>query len=724
MRMCSPVHGLLAALAYCLIASTAAIFVAASQPWLGLDLAAQTDGQVYVQGCRAPCADIAAGTVLVGIRALEGKAPMLDVSAFDLTEEPDALADGETMSIFFNRQQQLFDVLNTRMVDVIWRYAPDTDTQIAHIQAGKRPWSSLPFMFWFQLLVASVGCLIASWVWVLKPGDYGARLFALTGFTFPVFALPAAIYSTRELALSAGLFNALSLLNYLGALVYGATFAAIFLAHPRRIASPAILAAFPIVGFIWWIPTALGMLNDPDWSARFPTLGLMLAALVFATVQWRLSRSQAIDRAALRWLLLSLLLGAGLYIANHVVSSILGWAPPIPQGYAFGFFLIIYLGIALGIRRYRLFDLDIWAYRLLLFIATLLAILLADAALITLLGWSSQAALGTSIWVVGLLYFPARQWLWMRISGHGRPGLDQVLPQLVEVAFEPAARTRDARWRQLLQTLYKPLQIEAIPSDGPTRNQAALEHDGIMLAVPAQAHLPALLLTHRSQARRLFSNEDARFVDDMCHLLGNAEAGRHAFEDAIQQERRRIARDLHDDVGARLLMLIHRAPTREIADLARYAMGDLRSALSAIDAEPSRLSECLADWRAEAQIRCDAAGAALAWRPSPTTVDPLLLPREKMLLTRALRECLSNSLKHADNSSPEIELRSALSPDETFTFECLDNGQVSTPEQWVKGRGIKGLEQRLQEMGGTVKFHHQPSGNMVTVRLMLANQEP
>lgn len=723
MHMRSPAHGLLAAFAYCLAASLAAIFVAATQPWLGLGLAVQADGKVHVQRCHTPCTDIDTNAVLVGIQPFGREDSLLEVTAFDLTEEPDVLPDSAAMSGFFNRQQQLFEVLQAPRVEVAWQDVPGADVRMTRIQPNSRPWTSLPLMFWFQLLVASVGCLIATWVWVLKPKDFGTRLFAVTGFTFPLFALPAAIYSTRELALSAGLFNTLNLLNYLGALVYGAAFAAIFLAHPRRIASPAVLAAFPIAGFIWWVPTAVGIVNDPGWSSRVPTLCLMLAAMAFAIAQWRLSRSQVIDRAALRWLLLSLLLGAGLYIANQVVSSILGWAPPIPQGYAFGFFLIIYLGIALGLRRYRLFDLDVWAYRLLLFIATLLAILLADAALITLMGWSSQTALGTSIWVVGLLYFPARQWLWGRMSGQGGQGLNRILPQLIEVAFEPKAHTRDTRWRQLLQALYNPLRIETMSAGEPAFNRVALEQDGITLAVPPQARLPALRLIYRSQARRLFSTADTRFVADMCHLLSSAEAGRSAFKDAIHQERRRIARDLHDDVGARLLMLIHRAGTREIADLARHAMGDLRSALSAIDAEPSRLSECLADWRAEAQTRCDAAGAALAWRPSPTTIDPLLQPRQKMLLTRALRECLSNSLKHAECSRPQIELRIALSPDETFTFECLDKGHASGPAQWIKGRGIKGLEQRLQEMGGTVEFSREPSGNRVTVRLALANQE-
>src|SRR3546814_405740 len=105
------------------------------------------------------------------------------------------------MSNFFRRQQQLFEILNTRTVEVAWQGGANAGVQMTSIHTSGRPWTSLPPMFWFQLLVACMGCLIASWVWVLKPKDPGARLFAVTGVTFPLFALSAAIYSTRELAL-------------------------------------------------------------------------------------------------------------------------------------------------------------------------------------------------------------------------------------------------------------------------------------------------------------------------------------------------------------------------------------------------------------------------------------------------------------------------------------------------------------------------------------------
>ena len=41
----------------------------------------------------------------------------------------------------------------------------------------------------------------------------------------------------------------------------------------------------------------------------------------------------------------------------------------------------------------------------------------------------------------------------------------------------------------------------------------------------------------------------------VCELMNQADAGRNAHERGATEERRRIARDMHDDIGARLLML-------------------------------------------------------------------------------------------------------------------------------------------------------------------------
>ncbi|TAJ80989.1 MAG: hypothetical protein EPO42_03395, partial [Gallionellaceae bacterium] len=81
-------------------------------------------------------------------------------------------------------------------------------------------------------------------------------------------------------------------------------------------------------------------------------------------------------------------------------------------------------------------------------------------------------------------------------------------------------------------------------------------------------------------------------------------------------ERERIYRDLHDDVGAKLLGLAisaQRSNQTQDADLARSALQDLRDVVSRSAHSASRLDNLLANMRAETAQRVQAAGVALDW---------------------------------------------------------------------------------------------------------------
>ncbi|MFX9101219.1 hypothetical protein ABTN51_20295, partial [Acinetobacter baumannii] len=62
-----------------------------------------------------------------------------------------------------------------------------------------------------------------------------------------------------------------------------------------------------------------------------------------------------------------------------------------------------------------------------------------------------------------------------------------------------------------------------------------------------------------------------------------------------------------------------------------------------------------ADWRAEASARCDAAGVALAWS-APHHPDGELASRQKSVIERALRESITNALKHGEPRTLDISV--------------------------------------------------------------------
>lgn len=706
-----PARRLLAILGLNLIALALAIGYALNLPWLGLTLQPDENGDVSVLAAGGPAASIPAGARLLGLRAVGG-GDAVPVTAGDLLEEPDVVADYVEMDAFFARQSALAAPLHAPQVIIEWQ-SGDAPRVATPVEPLARPWSALPGAFWFQLAVAVSGCLIAGWVWALRPGDWGARMFAITGLSFPVFALPAAVYSTREIAIDGNLFQALSALNHFGALMFGAALVGTFLCYPKPLLRPRYLAALFMFYTLWWLIEALRLAPDLDWGHRFGVMSEMLLALLLGIVQWRRSKGEAANRAALRWFMLSLLLGSGLFILSTVVTVSLGWLPPLPQGYAFGFFLFIYIGIGLGLGRYRLFELDVWAYRLLIWLGGALAIVGLDAWLILSLHWSGTQALVASLWIVGLLYLPLRHWLWQRFTHRPRLQLHELLPDLVRIALQPSQAEREPLWDDLLRRLYAPLEQAIAHFPHP---MTQIEDDGLALSVPGCAGIEPRYLRHPDNGGRLFSREDASFMDALIQLMRQAESGHAAQQRGALEERRRIARDMHDDVGARLLMQIHHAQNPTVKELARAAMNDLRTALNALDAQPAPLADALADWRAETTSRCEAANVELAWHTDIEQPEQLLSSRQKLLLERALRESLSNALKHANPKQIDIHLsQHGL----TIALDILNDGPPNTAE-WQEGRGLRGMRQRLAEYGGRLEIHHLPEGGShVSIHLPL-----
>lgn len=737
-----PANRLVAALVLAVLAAAAAIALATRAPWAGLTLRAQPDGAVTVEAATGPSAALPAGARLVALGA-PGAMP-LALRSDDLMEEPDLLPGYQELDAFLARQSSIAALLAAPQVALHWQDGAGMPVQQSVVAPGRRPVAALPGPFWFQLAVSLAGCLLATWVWTLRPHDPGARMFLATGWAFPAFALPAAVYGTRELALDGDLFRALGTLNHFGAAMWGAALVALFLAHPRPLVRPSRLGwPFAVFG-MWWLADATRLAPDLDWGSRFLVMTEMLLAIVLAMVQWRRSRREPIDRASLRWLSLSLLVGSGLFIVTMVASTSLGWMPALPQGYAFGFFLFVYLGIALGLGRYRLFALDAWAYRMLLWIGGAVAVVALDALLVLALDWPAAPALGASVWACGLAYFPARQWLWRRVARRSDPAAQAPLTDVVRIAFQSSIEAQAKLWDALLQRLWDPLELRPViaaatdddagrdgtvvdgagdgaggTADG-SAGGARIGENGLAILVPACGGLGARRLRYAQGGRRLFVPSDLALVDAMCTLMDQAARAREAQQRGALEERRRIARDMHDDVGARLLQLVHRADASELAEIARAAMTDLRTALSALDVERMPLGDALAGWRAEAAERCDAAGVALDWQAPAADPARTLAPRHRALAERALREGLSNALRHARPTRVSVRVDTDA---DTLAIVLVNDGAPAPPQRWTEGRGLRGMRVRLDELGGTLAAD-APSPGAARLALRLPYDPP
>ena len=710
----TPVLILAPALVLAAIGALGAVLLALDQPWAGIDLAVTVDGQgIVLAGVdpAGPNADLAPGDRLLALAAADD-GTRVEFRPADLAEEPDvadsfAALDG----VFFARQGQIHDILEAGRVMATLAPAdgPERDVTLATVPA--RPVGDLPVVFWVQVLVGVTGLVMGTWVWSLRGRDLAAFMFALAGAGLALSALCASVYSTREVAMPEGLFRALSNMNNTGSLTFGAGMIGLLLRYPAKLTGvlgafvPAVILAAVVAADV------LRLAPGPAYTRYLPILLAMLAIVACLGLQMRATRGDPRGRATLRWLGLSVLLGTGAFTLTIIVPHLLGADVTLSQGYAFLFFLLIYAGLAVGVRRTRLFNLEKWAFRILFTMVAVMLIVALDAVLVLALSVEAGPALSLSFVVVTLAYLPFREAIWRRIFTPVEPQRQRLFSQIVDIALTPPGGSQAARWRALLENLFHPLHIEQAGRD--TGPGAELDEGGLGLTVPAAGRVPALRLSYAGGGRRLFRPRDVALVDEMVAMLAHSVETGRAYEKGVATERARISRDMHDNIGAQLLSALHSADAPRKDGLIREALSELRAIINAPAADEVPLDEILANLRAETAERLDAAGMALGWHVTGTA-GAVLAPQQAHALRAVLREAVSNAIRHSAAGRVDVEL---AADDAGLQIRVIYDGTGFDAGHLSDGHGLANMRSRIEGLGGEIEIAPAARGTRLRARL-------
>lgn len=200
-----------------------------------------------------------------------------------------------------------------------------------------------------------------------------------------------------------------------------------------------------------------------------------------------------------------------------------------------------------------------------------------------------------------------------------------------------------------------------------------------------------------------------------------APEARQLRAEAVAAERERIYRDLHDDLGAKLLQLIYAAPTADVADQARALLADLRDVVTRSRGTPGSLLEVLGGIRAEAEQRLRATGHRLDWQQAEPLPDPELDHGHALHLHRIVREALSNIVRHAQASG--VRVRVAASPAQ-LRLEISDDG-VGLLAPASGGSGTAGMAARARALDGEISWRPASiGGTKVLLNVPLPPEAP
>lgn len=170
---------------------------------------------------------------------------------------------------------------------------------------------------------------------------------------------------------------------------------------------------------------------------------------------------------------------------------------------------------------------------------------------------------------------------------------------------------------------------------------------------------------------------------------------------AAAAERDRIFADLHDDIGGKLLTLVHSADGTPAAALAREVLQDLRAVISNSHHVEGTLLEVLAQIRDEAEARAATGGAELRWEQASDLPDSNVNEADALHMFRIVREAVSNALRHAQPKQIRIRCRRG---GQTLVLDITDDGDFTGRAIAGTGRGTRSMQSRALALDGNVAW--------------------
>lgn len=199
---------------------------------------------------------------------------------------------------------------------------------------------------------------------------------------------------------------------------------------------------------------------------------------------------------------------------------------------------------------------------------------------------------------------------------------------------------------------------------------------------------------------------------------------------AAEEERKRIARELHDDIAQALATILLRLKllerqegaegrarvTREIHDHVDAAVESVRRISRGL--RPPALEDAGVVAALQAQALSVQQTSDLVIEVDADPVDPVLDDDRRLVLFRVVQEAMTNVVKHAEAQRIIVRVRLLR---EAVLAEVEDDGrgiEDSVLTGGDPGLGLTGMRERAASVGGGLEIANRPEGGAV-VRLIV-----
>lgn len=220
----------------------------------------------------------------------------------------------------------------------------------------------------------------------------------------------------------------------------------------------------------------------------------------------------------------------------------------------------------------------------------------------------------------------------------------------------------------------------------------------------------------QAQRRRLFVAFEREAVSQRQH--------------AQSEERQRLMRDMHDGLGAELVLSMELASNpassrQQLIDSIQQAFDHLKLTVDAMQEYGSDIALMLGSLRYRLASRLRAAGIDLTWMVDTLPDIHGWTVEQARDLQMALYEAFSNSIAHSGASQMKLTAQFDASRSE-IRVVLWDNGKGFDVSASMEsgGRGLRNLQSRMSRLGGSVEFDHKQDGMAVVFRVPTQTSMP
>ena len=202
-----------------------------------------------------------------------------------------------------------------------------------------------------------------------------------------------------------------------------------------------------------------------------------------------------------------------------------------------------------------------------------------------------------------------------------------------------------------------------------------------------------------------------------------------ALMEGQEQERRRLARDLHDGLGCRLSALklnLSRVPATSeqqeqsllqvtdqldisIRELRRISRNMMPEALLTLGLQDALKDLCSSVMSPQLRLVYNA-----------YNIDPALPLSTQTTIYRMIQEIINNAVKHANAS---VIMLQCSQEEDSFFITVEDNGKgFNISDHQSDGIGLKNIRNRVDYFNGDLNIESSPEGTIINIELNVAQQ--